>query len=119
MVEQTEIPFVAIPSGKVRRYWSWHNFIDPFFVLGGGLMSLALLLIFRPQVIVSAGSFVSVPVAYAAWILRIPHVILQMDVLPGRYSHTWFEANKEKAMEDEDDSDSDVAWHEAEQKVEE
>ena len=83
MVEQTEIPFVAIPSGKVRRYWSWHNFIDPFFVLGGGLMSLALLLIFRPQIVVSAGSFVSVPVAYAAWILRIPHVILQMDVLPG------------------------------------
>ena len=83
MVEQTEIPFVAIPSGKLRRYWSWHNFIDPLFILGGGIMGLVLLLIFRPQVIVSAGSFVSVPVAYAAWILRIPHVILQMDVRPG------------------------------------
>ena len=83
MVEQTEIPFVAIPSGKMRRYWSWHNFIDPLFIFGGGIMGLMLLLIFRPQVVVSAGSFVSVPVAYAAWILRIPHVILQMDVRPG------------------------------------
>ena len=83
MVEQTDIPFVAIPSGKLRRYWSWHNFIDPLFIFGGGIMGLVLLLIFRPQVIVTAGSFVSVPVAYAAWILRIPHVILQMDVRPG------------------------------------
>ena len=83
MVEQTGIPFVAIPSGKLRRYWSWKNFFDPLFILGGGIMGFVLLLIFRPQIIVSAGSFVSVPVAYAAWILRIPHVILQMDVRPG------------------------------------
>ena len=83
MVEQTDIPFVAIPSGKLRRYWSWHNFIDPLFILGGGIMGFVILLVFRPHVIVSAGSFVSVPVAYAAWILCIPHVILQMDVRPG------------------------------------
>ena len=29
MVEQAKIPFAAIPSGKLRRYWSWFNFIDP------------------------------------------------------------------------------------------
>tara|TARA_B100000579_G_C22581184_1_gene733578 strand:+ start:1 stop:837 length:837 start_codon:yes stop_codon:yes gene_type:complete len=46
-------------------------------------MGFIFLLIFRPHVIVSAGSFVSVPVAYAAWMLRTPHVILQMDILPG------------------------------------
>jgi UDP-N-acetylglucosamine--N-acetylmuramyl-(pentapeptide) pyrophosphoryl-undecaprenol N-acetylglucosamine transferase len=33
--------------------------------------------------VVSAGSFVSVPVAYAARALGIPQVLLQMDVLPG------------------------------------
>ncbi|GIT03122.1 MAG: hypothetical protein CM1200mP28_03810 [Deltaproteobacteria bacterium] len=38
---------------------------------------------FRPHVIVSAGSFVSVPVAYMSWLFRIPHVKLQMDVRPG------------------------------------
>lgn len=83
MVEKTEIPFIAIPSGKLRRYWSWRNFIDPLFILAGGMMSFVIMLTFRPHVTVSAGSFVSVPVAYVAWILRIPHVILQMDVRPG------------------------------------
>lgn len=83
MVKQTKIPFVPIPSGKLRRYWSWRNFFDPVLILGGGLVGFVHLLTFRPQVVVTAGSFVSVPVAYAAWILRIPHVILQMDVRPG------------------------------------
>jgi UDP-N-acetylglucosamine--N-acetylmuramyl-(pentapeptide) pyrophosphoryl-undecaprenol N-acetylglucosamine transferase len=83
MVVQAGIPFVSIPSGKFRRYWCWRNFIDPLFILGGGMMGFVQLLRFRPQVIISAGSFVSVPVAYVSWILRIPHVILQMDVRPG------------------------------------
>ena len=83
MVEQAKIPFAAIPSGKLRRYWSWFNFIDPLFILGGGISGLIHLLHFRPHVVVSAGSFVSVPVAYAAWFLRIPHIILQMDLRPG------------------------------------
>ena len=83
IVEQSKIPFVAIPSGKLRRYWSWFNFTDPLFILGGGLVSLMHLLHFRPHVVVSAGSFVSVPVAYVAWFLKIPHIILQMDLLPG------------------------------------
>ena len=83
MAQKVDLPFESIPAGKWRRYWSWKNGVDPFFILGGFLVGLKKLLQFRPQVVVSAGSFVSVPVAYAAWLLRIPHVILQMDVRPG------------------------------------
>lgn len=83
MVQRAGILFESIPSGKLRRYWSWKNLIDPFFVLFGFVIGLIKLIRFHPQVVVSAGSFVSVPVAYAAWILRIPHILLQMDVRPG------------------------------------
>ena len=83
MVEKVNIPFESLPSGKLRRYWSWQNFIDPLFILFAFFVSIKRLLIHRPHVVVSAGSFVSVPVAYAAWMLRIPHVIFQMDVKPG------------------------------------
>ena len=31
ILEKSIIKFAAIPSGKLRRYWSWFNFIDPFF----------------------------------------------------------------------------------------
>ncbi|MBF0353078.1 MAG: UDP-N-acetylglucosamine--N-acetylmuramyl-(pentapeptide) pyrophosphoryl-undecaprenol N-acetylglucosamine transferase [SAR324 cluster bacterium] len=83
MVEKACIPFQALPSGKLRRYWSVQNFIDPFKILGAFFLSFKLLWQFKPHVVISAGSFVSVPVAYAAWVLRIPHVIFQMDVKPG------------------------------------
>ena len=83
MVEKSKIKFVAIPSGKLRRYWSLRNFLDPVFIILGGIFGFFHLLHFRPQIIISAGSFVSVPVAYSAWILRLPHIILQMDVRPG------------------------------------
>ena len=83
MIEKTNIQFVSIPSGKLRRYWNWRNFFDPLFILLGGMMGFFHLLHFRPQIVISAGSFVSVPVAYSAWILKFPHIILQMDVRPG------------------------------------
>ncbi len=83
MVEQEGITFENIPSGKLRRYLSWRNFVDPIFIIGGGINGFVKLMNFRPHVIVSAGSFVSVPLAYMSWFLRIPHVILQMDVRPG------------------------------------
>lgn len=83
MVERTTMSYHAIPAGKLRRYWSVQNFIDPFWILLACFLSFFKLLAFRPQIVVSAGSFVSVPVAYACWILRIPHVIYQMDIRPG------------------------------------
>ena len=70
-------------SGKLRRYWDWQNLRDPFLVLAGFFAGIYHLLRFRPDIVVSAGSFVSVPVAFGAFILRIPHLILQMDVRPG------------------------------------
>ena len=30
MVEQAEIPFSTIPSGKLRRYWNWEKFYRSF-----------------------------------------------------------------------------------------
>lgn len=83
MVEESGIPFLKIPSGKLRRYWDWQNLRDPFLVIGGFFAGLYHLLRFRPDIVVSAGSFVSVPVAFAAFLIRIPHLIIQMDVRPG------------------------------------
>lgn len=42
LVQKAGIPFYAISSGKLRRYFAWQNFIDPFKVLKGGSRSLHL-----------------------------------------------------------------------------
>lgn len=77
------IPCRAVYTGKLRRYFSWRNFTDPFLLLLGFLQSLVILLRWRPQLLFSKGGFVAVPVVAAAWLLRIPVVTHESDVTPG------------------------------------
>ncbi len=83
MVGAEKIPYYSVSSGKFRRYFSIRNFIDPFFVLIGFFQSLGLLLNLRPDMVITAGSFVSVPVVWAARLLRIPVLVHQQDIRPG------------------------------------
>lgn len=83
MVLDSGIKFYAICNGKFRRYFSFKNFIDIFKIICGFFQSFFFMLIKRPSLIVSAGSFVSVPVAFAGKILSIPVLIHQQDVKAG------------------------------------
>lgn len=83
IVTKENIPFHAIYSGKFRRYFSLQNIIDPFFILLGFFQSLFLLSKLKGDLVMSAGGFVSVPVVFAAWSLRIPVIIHQQDIKPG------------------------------------
>ena len=82
-VASYKINFKTIASGKLRRYFSWNNFIDPFRVAIGFLQALGLIIKFKPNVVMVAGGFVGVPVAWAAWFLRVPVLIHQQDIIPG------------------------------------
>ncbi len=52
-------------------------------VLAGTVQSFGLLGKYKPQVILSTGGWVSLPVALAAWVRRIPLVIVLPDIEPG------------------------------------
>lgn len=73
-----------IPAGKLRRYLSFQNIIDIFRTLGGFFVAVVKLYIIYPDVIFSKGGYTSVPVLQAARFLRIPVVIHESDVLPGK-----------------------------------
>ena len=64
------LPYHAISTGKLRRYWSWQNFTDIFKITKGLLQSFALLWAYSKNdcLIFSFGGFVSVPVVLAAWL---------------------------------------------------
>ncbi|MDD5749544.1 MAG: UDP-N-acetylglucosamine--N-acetylmuramyl-(pentapeptide) pyrophosphoryl-undecaprenol N-acetylglucosamine transferase [Patescibacteria group bacterium] len=72
--------FLAIKSGKLRRYFSWQNFWDIFRLILAFFQSLKILLKFKADLVLTAGSFVAVPVAWAAWLYRVPIVAHQQDV---------------------------------------
>ncbi|MBU4370104.1 undecaprenyldiphospho-muramoylpentapeptide beta-N-acetylglucosaminyltransferase [Patescibacteria group bacterium] len=83
LVKNKNIPYQAIFSGKFRRYISLKNIIDPFLILIGFFQSFFIILKFKPKAIFSAGGFISVPLAWAAWLLRKPIFIHQQDIIPG------------------------------------
>lgn len=83
LIEDIGIPYHAISSGKLRRYFSLRNFTDPFRVLKGFFQANKLIKELKPDVVFSKGGFVSVPVVIAAGKKHIPAVIHESDMTPG------------------------------------
>lgn len=83
LIEATGTKYYGISSGKLRRYFDWKNFSDPFRVMNGFFEAKRILRKIKPDVIFSKGGFVSVPVVLAAKVLHIPAVIHESDMTPG------------------------------------
>ena len=75
--------FYGIPSGKLRRYFSFQNFFDIFKIFAGFVSSFFILLKIKPYVLFSKGGFVSVPPCLAAKLLNIPVYTHECDFTPG------------------------------------
>lgn len=83
MMEKAHIPYHPIQTGKLRRYFSWKNLLDPFRVLAGIVQATILLHRLKPQVIFSKGGFVGLPVVIGGWLNRIPVVAHESDFSMG------------------------------------
>jgi UDP-N-acetylglucosamine--N-acetylmuramyl-(pentapeptide) pyrophosphoryl-undecaprenol N-acetylglucosamine transferase len=83
MVKEAGITYRAIAAGKLRRYFAWQNFIDIFKIKLGFWQAFFIILKEKPDLVISAGSFVAVPLVWAAWVLRVPIIVHQQDVRPG------------------------------------
>jgi UDP-N-acetylglucosamine--N-acetylmuramyl-(pentapeptide) pyrophosphoryl-undecaprenol N-acetylglucosamine transferase len=83
LVNSLNIPYYSITTGKLRRYWSWKNFLIPFQVFVGIVQSFLICLSLKPNIIFSKGGFVTLPVVIGAWLNRIPVIIHESDLTPG------------------------------------
>lgn len=83
LIENEGIPYYGISAGKLRRYFDLKNFTDVFRIIGGFGQALSVLRKTKPDVVFSKGGFVSCPVVWAAWVLRIPVIIHESDITPG------------------------------------
>lgn len=83
LIEQQNIPYYGISSGKLRRYLDIKNLTDPFRVLKGISQAKKLIRELKPDVVFSKGGFVAVPVVMAAGKQGIPVIIHESDMTPG------------------------------------
>jgi len=83
LVRPTGILLKGILTGKLRRYFDWRNFTDPFLIVAGFFHALWIVARFWPSVVFAKGGFVSLPVALAAFILGRPIVLHESDQVMG------------------------------------
>ena len=83
LIEELDIPYYGISSGKLRRYFDVKNFTDPFKVMKGLFEAKKLMKQLKPDVVFSKGGFVTVPVVIAASRKKIPTFIHESDMTPG------------------------------------
>ncbi|MCP8967112.1 undecaprenyldiphospho-muramoylpentapeptide beta-N-acetylglucosaminyltransferase [Ectobacillus ponti] len=83
IIERAGIPYSGIASGKLRRYFDWKNFKDPFRVVKGVMEASWIIRKQKPDVIFSKGGFVSVPVVIGGWLNKVPVYLHESDITPG------------------------------------
>lgn len=72
-----------IKARALLRKLSYKAFSAPFVCLIGFFQAISFFLAFSPAVVLATGGYVSLPAVMAAWLLRIPVIIQEQNLLPG------------------------------------
>ena len=83
LVEKQAIPFFGMQAPKLDRHAPLRWIFIPFRFLWSMKVAAELIRQERPDVVVTAGGYVSVPVLWVARLLRIPTWVHQQDVRAG------------------------------------
>lgn len=83
MVTDFGIDFFPIHCGKLRRYFSFQNFLDFFKFFIGIFQSFIIIGEIKPDVVFSKGGFVGLPVVIGAFFRRKKCFIHESDLTPG------------------------------------
>lgn len=84
MLDKNNVTYIEVKTGKRRTYASIQNFFDIFKTIGACLVALWKIFILYPDVIFGKGGYASFPAMFAAKILRVPVVIHESDIVPGK-----------------------------------
>ena len=77
------VKFIPITAGRIRRYISIGTFISLFKIPIGFVQAFLILLKEQPDVVVSFGGYVAVPLVFNAWLLNIPVIIHEQTLVSG------------------------------------
>ncbi len=78
-----EVNYHSVTTGKLRRYFSWQNFIDMIKIPFGCLEATILIHKLNPDIIFSKGGFVSFPVVVGGFLNKKKIFMHESDLTPG------------------------------------
>jgi len=79
----TNFTLEFIPVRGFQRRLSLRNLFFPFALVASFVKVFRSLLVKRPKAVIGTGGYVSGPVAFTAWLLRIPVFIQEQNSYPG------------------------------------
>ncbi|HUI26787.1 MAG TPA: undecaprenyldiphospho-muramoylpentapeptide beta-N-acetylglucosaminyltransferase [Candidatus Kryptonia bacterium] len=83
VIPQTSFPFRALPIRGLRGR-SWRSIVGVLWQLPVSLIrAWRIVGQFRPDLVVGVGGYSSAPVVLAAWLRRVPRVLLEQNARPG------------------------------------
>lgn len=77
------VKFISIITGRLQKNFSIYTIISLLKIPIGFLSAFVILLIEKPDVILSFGGYVGVPVVIVAWLFSIPIIIHEQTLIPG------------------------------------
>ncbi|WKZ31192.1 MAG: UDP-N-acetylglucosamine--N-acetylmuramyl-(pentapeptide) pyrophosphoryl-undecaprenol N-acetylglucosamine transferase [Candidatus Dojkabacteria bacterium] len=86
--KDSDIKFVAIRAGKLQRYLSWNSIKLLLGVFGGVIDARKVIKEYKPDIVISTGGYVTVPVCFIAWLNKIPVYIHEQTAAVGLTNKT-------------------------------
>lgn len=83
LIREKQLTYIPITAGKMQRYFDKYTLFSYLKIPWGFFQALGYLIKIRPQLILSFGGYVSVPVVLAGWLFRIPIVNHEQTVSYG------------------------------------
>jgi UDP-N-acetylglucosamine--N-acetylmuramyl-(pentapeptide) pyrophosphoryl-undecaprenol N-acetylglucosamine transferase len=84
LLTKTGMTYVEVKTGKKRTYFSIQNYLDVFKTFFACIIATWKLFLIYPDIVFGKGGYASFPAMFAARVLRIPVVIHESDIIPGR-----------------------------------
>ena len=76
-------PFRSITTGRLQRKFTKHTIVSLFKLPYGFFQAVTILINFKPDIVLSFGGYVSIPVSFACFMLNIPVVIHEQTLGAG------------------------------------
>ena len=84
MIPKVEAKFLPLTVGRLQQKFTRYTISAFLRIPFGFLQSFYYLVRVRPRIVLSFGSYVSVPVVFSAWLLNIPIMMHQQTLIKGK-----------------------------------
>lgn len=84
LLKQEGVVAITISSGKMRRYFSFQNFLDIFRFITGTWQAIWNTYLIMPDIVFSKGGYGALPAVIAAILFGLPLIVHESDAVPGK-----------------------------------